>query len=63
MQTHQLLIASSFSYLKKVVEALLRIRSVNINKSESEQEMAGFLQSPLHAFGKNKVVNSYKKAV
>lgn len=60
MQTHQLLIASSFSYLK---EALLRILSVNINEAEGEQEMAGFLQFPLHAFGKNDVVNSYKKAV
>lgn len=44
-------------------EALLRSHSVNINESEGEQEMAGFLQFPLHAFGKKKVVNSYTKAV
>lgn len=35
-------------------EALLRSHSVSINESEGEQEMAGFLQFPLHAFGKKK---------
>lgn len=44
-------------------EPLLRSHSVNINESEGEQEMAGFLQFPLHAFGKKKVMNSYRKAV
>ncbi|KAM4646953.1 Parkinson disease protein 7 isoform 2-T5 [Amazona ochrocephala] len=44
-------------------EVLLRSHSVNINKSEGEQEMAGFLQFPLHAFGKKKIVNSYTEAV
>lgn len=43
-------------------EVLLRSHSVNIKKSEGEQEMAGFLQFTLHAFGKKKVVNSYTEA-